>query len=390
MTSPLKRAIKQLSDDENPVCAYVYDLDQLKRHAAWMVSLLPENAELFYAAKANPEKEIIEVLSPIVTGFEAASGGELAWLHGLIPDKQLIFGGPGKLESELQQALDYGVAAFHVESMTELRRLSALTDRSKKTARVFLRMNIPLQTVGLTKLAMGGKPSPFGIDPPELPDMLRLIDASNGLDLEGFHFHLMSHQLCVDSHLELMKLYFKTFKQWCAQYGLSLPVLNVGGGMGIDYGRSGRHFDWARFCRELQLLIDDEGMGNIRLRFECGRFVTAGCGHYVMEVLDIKKSQGEIFAVARGGTHHFRTPAAQSHSHPFQIIKGKKREQEIVDKDVTIVGQLCTPKDVLATQVPLASLAIGDYVCFSLAGAYAWNISHQNFLMHAQPDFLFY
>lgn len=390
MTSPLKRAIEQLSDDENPVCAYVYDLDELKRHAAWMVSLLPKNAELFYAAKANPEKRIIETLSPIVAGFEAASGGELAWLHDTIPDKQLIFGGPGKLESELQQALDTGVAAFHVESLTELKRLAALTDRSNKTAQVFLRMNIPLQTVGLTKLAMGGKPSPFGIDPSELPDMLRLIDASNGLELEGFHFHLMSHQLCVDSHLELMKLYFKTFKQWCNQYRLTLPVLNVGGGMGIDYGPCEQHFDWARFCRELQLLIEDEGMENTRLRFECGRFVTAGCGHYVMEVIDIKKSQNEIFAVGRGGTHHFRTPAAQGHSHPFRVIKGNKRVLEVINTNVTIVGQLCTPKDVLAIQAPVDTIAISDYVCFSLAGAYAWNISHQNFLMHAKPKFLFF
>jgi diaminopimelate decarboxylase len=52
---------------------------------------------------------------------------------------------------------------------------------------------------------------------------------------------------------------------------------------------------------------------------------------------------------------------------------------------VTFVGQLCTPKDVLARGVPVAGLRAGDRVAFALAGAYAWNISHHDFLMHPHP-----
>ena len=58
---------------------------------------------------------------------------------------------------------------------------------------------------------------------------------------------------------------------------------------------------------------------------------------------------------------------------------------QVSDQRVTLVGQLCTPKDVLARQQPVAQLAIGDLLVFTLAGAYAWNISHQNFLMHEPP-----
>jgi diaminopimelate decarboxylase len=52
---------------------------------------------------------------------------------------------------------------------------------------------------------------------------------------------------------------------------------------------------------------------------------------------------------------------------------------------VTLVGQLCTPKDVLARSVHVACLRSGDIVAFALAGAYAWNISHHDFLMHPPP-----
>jgi len=56
---------------------------------------------------------------------------------------------------------------------------------------------------------------------------------------------------------------------------------------------------------------------------------------------------------------------------------------------VNIVGQLCTPKDRLHQQLPVQELALGDYLVFTLAGAYAWNISHQNFLMHAAPETIY-
>ncbi|MFI7452389.1 hypothetical protein ACIBQX_33185 [Nonomuraea sp. NPDC049714] len=47
---------------------------------------------------------------------------------------------------------------------------------------------------------------------------------------------------------------------------------------------------------------------------------------------------------------------------------------------------LCTPKDTMARHVPV-SLKTGDVVEFLMAGAYAWNISHHDFLMHPKPGF---
>jgi diaminopimelate decarboxylase len=54
---------------------------------------------------------------------------------------------------------------------------------------------------------------------------------------------------------------------------------------------------------------------------------------------------------------------------------------------VTVVGQLCTPKDILAREVPVPQLRAADLIAFGLAGAYAWNISHHDFLMHPRPGF---
>ncbi|MFN1581452.1 type III PLP-dependent enzyme [Vibrio rotiferianus] len=376
-----------------PLCAYLYDLNALEQHIKQMRHVLPQNVELFYAAKANPSAPVLKTLAPYVDGFEAASGGELSHLHQQQLNKPLIFGGPGKMPSELAQAIELDVEAIHVESLTELQRIGSLTETLKRPASIFLRMNIDIGDITLSKLAMGGKPTPFGLDETELNNALTLLRDYPQVKLKGFHFHLMSHQLDVDRHLALMQRYFQVVKAWQAKFELGELMINLGGGMGINYRNPEQHFPWMEFCDKLEFLIAKEQIQGWKLRFECGRYISAPCGYYVMEVLDIKQNLGEKFIIARGGTHHFRTPAAQSHDHPFTIVENKLPpaiSQPIHHEKATLVGQLCTPKDVLARNQHIEQIDIGDYVVFTLAGAYAWNISHQNFLMHEPPVFHYF
>lgn len=382
------RAQQQEQEQQEPLCAYIYDLDALAQHVRGMRALLPDNCELFYAAKANPEAPILHTLAPLVDGFEAASGGELRWLYQHCPQRPLIFGGPGKLDRELAAAIDCRVAAIHVESLHELRRLARIAAARGRRAPFLLRLNLKLAEAPDSRLVMGGKATPFGLDEEALAEALALLREEPWLELQGLHFHLLSHQLDVAAHLQLIGSYLRTFRQLCDAHRLALPLLNVGGGMGIDYRDARRSFAWPAFCQGLRALLAAHDLGATRIRFEIGRFISAACGYYLMEVLDIKRNHGQYFAVARGGTHHFRTPAAEGHDHPFVVVRGG-RPAELEQQAVTLVGQLCTPKDVLARQQPVAALAVGDLLVFPLAGAYAWNISHRDFLMHEPPQMLF-
>ncbi|PPU66972.1 type III PLP-dependent enzyme [Xanthomonas pisi] len=387
-TAAVIHALPQLrASSDGPLCAYLYDLEALHAHAAWMRAQLPAQCELFYAAKANAEPQILQTLAPHVDGFEAASGGELAWLHAQQPQAALLFGGPGKLDSELAQAAALPDCTVHVESLGELQRLAAIAAGAGRHVPVFLRMNIAVPGAQSTRLMMGGQPSPFGLDPQDLDAAMQLLRASPSLRLEGFHFHLMSHQRDAGAQLHLVAAYLRTVQQWRQTYALGPLRVNAGGGFGVDYLAPEASFDWAGFCAGLPALLDEHGSA-LRLRLEPGRYVSASCGWYLMEVLDLKRSHGQWFAIARGGTHHFRTPAAQAHDHPFRVLRGT-RAPVISDTSVTLVGQLCTPKDVLARNQPVAALAVGDYLAFPLAGAYAWNISHQQFLMHPPPQKVF-
>jgi diaminopimelate decarboxylase len=117
-------------------------------------------------------------------------------------------------------------------------------------------------------------------------------------------------------------------------------------------------------------------------------------GAYVAEVLDVKANHGRWFAVVRGGTHHFRLPASWGHSHPFTVIPVEEWRYPfprpgVRGGPVTVAGELCSPKDILARDVPVAELRAGDLVWFHHAGAYGWSISHHDFLRHPHPRRLF-
>ncbi|TDD81404.1 type III PLP-dependent enzyme [Actinomadura darangshiensis] len=341
--------------------AYIYDLPGLEAHVRGIRAALP-NTELFYAAKANPDAEILRTLAPHVDGIEVSSGGELAHVRKTLPDIRIAFGGPGKTPEELRSASHLNVDRIHVESPRELSHLPS-------PASVLLRANLPLNTGGAA-LTMSG---PFGMDEDALDECARRIARTPHIDLRGVHAHLASG-LDAPAMLDLAAQVADWALSWLESQGVDDPELNVGGGMAVDYANPDVLFDWAHYGQKLP--------ESPALRIEPGRAITAYHGWYVTDVLDVKTTRGETYVILRGGTHHLRTPVTKGHNQPFEVLTATGPESP-----ATLVGQLCTPKDVFARDVPVPALAPGDVIAFTMAGAYAWNISHHDFLMHPKPSF---
>ncbi|MBQ1051152.1 alanine racemase [Micromonospora sp. C51] len=356
---------------------YVYDLAALATHAAAVRAALPERVELLYAVKANPDPGMLRTLAATVDGFEAASRGELRHLAGVLPGRRVAaFAGPGKTDADLSAALAADVHRVHVESAAELHRLAALARAAGRTVDVLLRVNLPVATPGAV-LVMGGQASPFGMEPAEA---VRLAaDPPDGVRVRGVHAHLASGLDAATAAGVAREV-----TDWAVRQ-VRAEEVNVGGGMAVDYRRPEHRFDWPSYGRLLGEVL--EAYPTVRLRIEPGRAVAVYCGSYLTEVIDVKRSQGRWFVIVAGGTHHLRTPAAKGHSQPFVVVSRDGAGPRTDGGPVTVVGQLCTPKDVLARDADSGPMAVGDLLVFGMSGAYAWNISHRDFLMHDPPDF---
>ena len=432
MKTSVQQALDAIQREKHePICAYIYDLAGMQEQVRSMLQTMPWNTKLFYAIKANPDPRIIEALLPVVKGFEVASIGELLKVRAVSREVPILFGGPGKKESELKLAIEHNVSYIHVESLLELRRIIAIAKEreqgkvqgkeirqggeeqeqaqaksqakqgqeqsreAKPEVRVLLRINLRSNTLPQTKIVMGGGPSPFGIDEEAVEEAIELIrvEGTGAVRLCGFHFHSLSNNMDARLHAEMIELYLQKVEHWQQQYNLQVDVVNAGGGFGVTYDGS-PGFDWSLFTTLLQ---QSEARNRLAIRggelfFESGRLLVADHGYYATEVTDIKRSHGQMFVILRGGTHHHRLPASWGHNHPFHIVYTDRWKHEFTRPEVRrerahIVGELCTPKDRMHSDAEIDRLRVGDVIVFEKSGAYAWTISHHDFLGHPHPAF---
>jgi diaminopimelate decarboxylase len=372
----LARALRRAP---RPVCAYVYDTGVLRRRAEAVRDALPDGARLLYSVKANGHPAVIAALASTVDGLEVASGGELE-LARRAGVRHVAFAGPAKTDAELAGAVRAG-ATVNLESLLEIRRLAAVAGGA--AVRVTLRVNRAGAMLPGTH-QMTGTPTPFGIDESALPEAIAAVRGQPSLDLVGFHLHAVSNNLDAVAHGAFVAEAVDWSRHVADRYGIDLREINVGGGFGVDYVGDAR-FDLDKLRATLP--------GGAPLVFELGRYLTAPAGWYAAQVLDVKRNHGRWFAVLRGGTHHFRLPAAWRYSHPFEVLPVEEwphpyPRPEVRDVAVDAVGELCTPRDVLTRDHPVDRLRVGDVLVFGNAGAYGWEISHHDFLRHPHPRVL--
>lgn len=384
--APVRHAVRELAEPAN---AYLYDPEVAAGQARALRTALPAWADVFYAIKANSYPPVVDALAAEVDGFEVASAAEArqaaAAAEAAVRPFRAVASGPGKSARLLQALLDAGVEAVNVESRLELARVAAIGRERRRPVPVLLRVN-PASVEVSGALAMGGRATPFGIPEEEVGEALEQARADPGVEVIGFHVHAVSGNVDARSHVEYVRWCLSWSADTARAAGIDLRLVDAGGGLGVAFG-GGTPFDVDAFAAGLASLRPPEGC---RLVLEPGRWMVADCGWYAAEVIDLKLVRGTWFAVVRGGINHFLLPTSWEIIHRFAVCDVEGRwdprlaRPEVVDSAVTVVGELCTPEDVLVRDVHVDRLRAGDVVVFPQAGSYGWEFALHRFLQH--PD----
>ena len=354
----------------SPSSAWIHRPGVLVERLAALRSAL-EGHVILYAMKASANPAILAAAVAHADGIECASGGEFAAARAA-GAARLAFSGPAKTPADFAAAAACEAPlTMHAESRRELDGLAA----AGYTGPVALRVNRGPALPGTHQ--MTGAPTPFGFDEHETAAAVAHALAL-GLDVAGFHLHAVSN--CLDAAAYAAHVRGAVAWSRSAAAGrFDLRYINVGGGLGADPRGDLIDLD------ALQAGLRGLDTGGAELVFEPGRYLAAAAGWYVAEVLDLKTVQGQAFALVRGGTHHFRLPAAWGYAHPFTVVPGPRTGPVWSDVEVRVCGELCTPRDVLNGGQRVDRIAVGDRLVFANAGAYGWEISHDRFLGHAGP-----
>jgi diaminopimelate decarboxylase len=363
---------------------YAYDRGLIQRRVAEVRAVLPVGVQLHYAIKANPMPALLSCLAPLVDGMDVASGRELsAALDAGCAPAHISFAGPGKREGELRQAVAAGVL-LHIESFREVELLARLSAEMQLPARVAVRVNPDFELRG-AGMRMGGGAQVFGVDLEQVPALLARV-AQAGLQFEGFHVYAGSQVLKAELLADLIERSLDMLLTLQAELPGPVRQVNLGGGWGIPYFPSEQPLDLAPV--RAALLAAQQRLHaqwpQAHLVVELGRFLVGEAGIYVARVLERKVSRGEVFLVTDGGLHHHLAATGnfgQVLRRNYPVALGNRLAESTLEQ-VSVVGPLCTPLDVLAHKVTLPMASEGDLVVIFQSGAYGATASPQAFLGH--------
>jgi ornithine decarboxylase len=265
------------------------DLEIVRQRYATLRGVLP-GASIYYAVKANPAAEIIAALEQLGASFDIASSGELTRCReaGANPGS-MSFGHTVKRERDIADASAAGICLFAFDSEGELDKLA----RSAPNSNVFCRLLI--ENTG-AEWPLSRK---CGCEAHMAADLL-VAARNRGLRPVGVSFHVGSQQTEPRQWRHAIGHAAWVFRA-CAHRGLSLEVLNLGGGLPAQYRAPIPSLE--RYAEAIETGLNAE-FGNSRpqLLIEPGRYLVGDAGTLRTEILLIShKSPRERERWVRSG-----------------------------------------------------------------------------------------
>lgn len=348
---------------------YYYDLNLLDRTLnACQQAASAHQFHVHYAMKANFNPLVLKRMEAVGFGADCVSGNEVkkAIEIGFGKDK-VVFAGVGKSDKEIIEALDLDIFCFNVESIQELQVINELAESKQKKAKVAIRINPNVDAHTHANITTGLDENKFGVNSWDLPACVDLLKLSSNLEFVGIHFHIGSQITNMEVYKNLC-VRVNEFANWFEDHGFKVSVLNVGGGLGIDYHQPDEQIpDFESYFNIFaEFLTVKEGQ---EVHFELGRALVGQSASLISKVLYVKNGKKKNFIILDAGMTELMRPALYQAYHQIEnISKQTDSPSSLINYDV--VGPICESTDCFRKEVSLPETFRNDLIAIRSAGAY--------------------
>lgn len=336
----------------------VVDVDQVEQQYAALKAGLGR-ADVHYAVKANPAREIIERLVALGSHFDAASRGEIELCLGLgaTPDT-ISFGNTIKRAADIAFAWNAGITLFSADAEEELEKIA----EHAPGASVYIRLIVE------TSEADWPLSRKFGCD---RDTAIRLLGFAKELGLHpiGFSFHVGSQT----RRAEMWAPTLDTLAEiWHAarDAGHDLTLLNIGGGFPAFYGEA-IEAPTSYAARVIEQV--EARFGPVpQIMAEPGRGMVAEAGAIVAEVMLVsRKSDRDMHRWVYLSIGRF-SGLAETEGEAIRYQFETDRDADPMGPCI-MAGPSCDSADVLYEKRPMnlpLTLKSGDRIVIRNTGAY--------------------
>lgn len=347
---------------------YVYSRTELERaYRAFDSALDGIPHRTHYAVKANATLGILAVLAELGAGADIVSMGELfRWQKAGGDPKKVLFSGVGKTEVEMRAAIAAGIGTFNVESAEELETLDRVARAAGARVSIALRVNPDVDPETHPYISTGLKQNKFGVSMTEARELLRGAAQLAGIHVSGVDFHIGS-QLTKTTPFTDAIARLVTLVEALAADGIRLEHVDIGGGLGIDYGKGdGPPPSPAEYGAAVRAALSPLTERGLSVYTEPGRVIVGAAGALLTRVLFRKRNEAKHFTIVDAAMNDLMRPALYQAFHPMWPVTGPDRATITTD----IVGPICETADFLARDRALPELAQGELLAVGAAGAY--------------------
>ena len=338
-------------------------------------------ADVYYAAKAFLCTTVARWLAEDGLGLDVCTGGELAVAVAAdFPPERIVVHGNNKSVSELRAALAAVVGRIVVDSFAEITRLDEIARETGRRQRVLVRTTVGVEAHTHEYVATAHEDQKFGFSLASgaAADAVARVLASPGLELVGLHSHIGSQIFDTSGFEVAAHRVVGLLADIHAVHGVTLPELNLGGGLGIAYTGEDDPLDPAQIAASLHAIVAREcaaaGLSVPSLAVEPGRAI-AGPGTVTLYAVGtVKPVQTGVGATVRtyvsvdgGMSDNIRTALYDAD----YVAALASRRSDAPPMLCRVVGKHCESGDVVVRDAWLpADLVPGDLLAVPATGAY--------------------
>jgi ornithine decarboxylase len=330
----------------------VLDEQRIREQYYALQHALP-GVEFFYAVKSLPHPALLSLLAGMNAGFDLASSGEIELVRDLhVSGRHTIHTHPIKRDKDIRDALRFGCTTFVVDNTDELLKFLPYKHRVGLLIRLGFRSQAAV--VDLSKK--------FGCTVDQAGAMLSLA-ARLGIHIKGLSFHVGSQ--CSNAAQQVKAIdACNTLMRGCGRQGMGpLSILDIGGGFPVAY--DGEPVDIDGYCAPIRRALANLPP-NVRVIAEPGRFISGPAMTCIATVIGKAERFGLRWYYLDEGVYGAFSGQIFDHvSYPLEFFCDDERRFASV-----LAGPTCDSIDLVAEDVLLPELQMGDLVVGHMMGAY--------------------
>ncbi len=338
------------------------------------------DVEIVYAGKAFLTTAIIKIIQSEGLSLDVVSGGELYTAKSAdFPMDRIYFHGNNKTTAEIRMALELGVGHFVVDNFAELETLNAIAGLKNIKQKVLVRVSPGISANTHQYIQTGQLDSKFGFPlyhGAALRAVKEIID-SEALSFDGLHCHIGSQITDVSTFSLAAQTMLRFASELHENLGVTVNMLNLGGGFGIDYSAKDPGLLPKDFSEPIVTCVK-ESIAKYRLKqprliIEPGRYIVGNAGTTLYTVGSVKHIPNvRRFVFVDGGMSDNPRPALY-HAKYRAAIANKMNKP--YSQRVTLAGKCCESGDILIKDIYLPEAEGGDIVAIFSTGAYNYSMA---------------